>query len=93
MIEHVWKFPKIQISHSYYFWKTTRVHESFYQRFLFYTVVSIVIWVALMAWVALKTPFGNAFHEAARQVGFSLGGRLFGNFSIQEVDTMVLLYP
>ena len=50
-----------------------------------------VIWVSLMARVALRTVFGTAFPEAARIVTTFYFGGIFGNLSIQEVYIKVSL--
>ena len=49
-----------------------------------------VIWVTLMAWIALRTLFGTAFPEAAEIVRILVFGGLFDTFSIQEVNIMDL---
>ena len=45
-----------------------------------------------MARVALRTLFGTAFPAAAEIGRIFVFGGIFGNFSIQEVDIMVLSY-
>ena len=87
MIEHVRNSPKIRLSPNGYYWKSAHIHESFYQCSVGNRCFCSVIWVTLMARVALRTLFGTAFPEAAeigRIFGIFLGG-IFGNFSIQEV--------
>ena len=64
MIEHVRNFTKIRLSPSGYHWKSARIHESLYQCSLLNGCFCSIIWVNLMARVALKTLFGTAFPEA-----------------------------
>ena len=74
MIEHVRNVLKIRLPVSGYYWKSGRIHESFYQCSLSRRCFCSVIWVTLMARVALRTIFGTAFPGAAEM------GRVFGIF-------------